>query len=320
MADVGKDVTYAKRILSRGGLVAIPTETVYGLAANALDPDAVTKIFEVKERPVFDPLIMHVAAINRVEDFADNIPREFYQLAESFWPGPLTFILQKKAIVPDLVTSGMETVALRNPRHPLTLKLLQSISFPLAAPSANPFGYVSPTTVEHVQDSLGDRITYILNGGACEIGVESTIIGFHGGVPAVYRTGAVAIEEIERAIGQKIKIHEHDLDNPTSPGGLKSHYAPFKKLILGELDTLIQNHGHEDAAVLSFKNFYGGLPENRQFVLAPSGDLHEAAKNLFSGMRTLDKLQVRLILAEPVPNYGIGRAINDRLYKASSKS
>lgn len=313
MAEIGKDINKAKHLLENGRLVAIPTETVYGLAANALNVLAVTQIFKAKKRPAFDPLIIHVPSLEKAAHYASEIPEKARHLAEAFWPGPLTLLLDKRNIIPDLVTAGLETVGIRCPDHALTRQLLTALAFPLAAPSANPFGYISPTTPQHVQDQLGEQIPYILDGGPCEVGIESTIVGFHNGKGIVLRTGGLRIEDIERVIGS-VDLQLSRSSNPRAPGQLQSHYAPRKKLLTGNLEKLIMDHGSEEVAVLSFQKKY---PVAHQQVLSPSGNLDEAARNLFSALRKLDESPAIIILSEYVPDTGLGRAINDRLKRAS---
>jgi L-threonylcarbamoyladenylate synthase len=315
MAEIGKDINKAKVLLEQGELVAIPTETVYGLAGNALSSDSVTSIFEVKNRPSFDPLIVHISDVSQIESFAEQIPDKVFQLAETFWPGPLTLLLKKKSIIPDLVTSGMDTVGLRCPNHALTSTLLHELAFPLAAPSANPFGYVSPTLPEHVNDQLGNRISYILDGGPCEVGIESTIVGFEEGLPVIYRIGGLNIEAIEKITG-KVRIEPYSTSNPKAPGQLKSHYAPNIRLVLGDLEELLQQYPAHTSGILSYtRNFNSPY----QCILSRSGLLEEAAKNLFSALRAFDHMPVEIILAEPVPDIGLGRAINDRLRRAAAQ-
>lgn len=314
MADRGTDLERAKSLLTRGELVAIPTETVYGLAANALDALAVAKIFSVKNRPEFDPLIVHVADLESARKYVTEIPKEAKQLASLFWPGPLTIILPKKAIIPDLVTSGLDTVGLRCPDHNLTRRLLDELPFPLAAPSANPFGYVSPTRPEHVLDQLGSKINYVLDGGPCTVGIESTIVGFEEGVPVVYRLGGLSIEKIESVAGPVI-VNTHSTSNPKAPGQLESHYAPRKKVIVGTLTELLQKYPAHCAGILSFVTDFNSP---NQVILSPSGDMEEAAKNLFSALREFDKMDIDYVLAELVPEEGLGRAINDRLRRAAA--
>jgi L-threonylcarbamoyladenylate synthase len=298
--------------------VGIPTETVYGLAGNAYDAMAVAKIFEVKERPSFDPLIVHTSSIERVLEFVDEIPPMAYELGGHFWPGPLTMVFNKKPVIPDLVTSGLNSVAVRIPNHPLTLELLKSLDFPLAAPSANPFGYVSPTSAIHVNEQLGNKIEYILDGGPCNVGIESTIISFEHDQTTVLRLGGCKIEEIEKIVG-KVNIRLHSTSNPMAPGMLDSHYAPLTPIILGDIDKLIQEHSDKNVGVLSFYKRYVSVNEARQFVLSEKADLEEAATHLFTGLRSLDSLNLQLILGEYVPDEGLGRAINDRLTRAEAK-
>lgn len=315
MAQIGKDIFYAKRLLEEGQLVAIPTETVYGLAANALDAESVTRIFVAKNRPTFDPLIVHVADRQQAEAHTGEMPAAAGRLAEAFWPGPLTLVLPRSRHIPDLVTSGLDTVGIRCPNHPLTLELLRSLAFPLAAPSANPFGYVSPTRPEHVNEQLGDRVSYILDGGPCQVGIESTIVGFERNDVVIYRRGGLGQEAIEQIVGP-VKTHLHSTSNPLVPGQLESHYAPHKPVKLGNIDDLLARANSDRVAILSFSRDYQ-LPH--QFVLSPSGNLEEAAQNLFLAMRELDKFPVDYILAEEVPNEGLGMAINDRLRRASAR-
>jgi L-threonylcarbamoyladenylate synthase len=315
MAQIGKDIEKAKHLLEQGELVAIPTETVYGLAGNALDTSAVIKIFEVKDRPQFDPLIVHVFDLAEAENYTENIPEPARKLAEHFWPGPLTLLLQKRSNIPDLVTSGLETVGVRCPDHPLTRQLLQRLSFPLAAPSANPFGYVSPTTPDHVNDQLGYKIPYILDGGPCDVGIESTIVGFENGQAVVYRMGGLSLEKIEGVVGP-VQVQAHSSSNPKAPGQLKSHYAPGKPVVLGKIEELLQQYPAHCSGLLTFQSDFNSP---YQFILSPSGDLEEAAQQLFTALRKFDKLPVDVILAELVPDTGLGRAINDRLLRAAAE-
>lgn len=314
MAEIGKDIIRAKQLLEAGQLVAIPTETVYGLAANALNEKAVLEIFKAKNRPHFDPLIVHVSGIAQAETLVESFPEKVKVLAKKFWPGPLTILLPKKEIVPDLVTSGLNTVGLRCPDHTLTLQLLKCLSFPLAAPSANPFGYVSPTTPQHVNEQLGDKVAYILDGGECRVGIESTIIGFEH-TPTVYRLGGLALEVLEPITGP-LQVQLHSSSNPHTPGQLQSHYAPLKKIVLGTRNQLTEYHDLNAGAIV-FQKVLSNLPITNQIILSPSGNLEEAAQHLFAALRTLDKTDVDIILAELVPESGLGRAINDRLRRAA---
>lgn len=306
----------AVKLLKQGELVAIPTETVYGLAGNALDEKAVAKIFDVKNRPSFDPLIVHVDSLEKAKEYVAHFPPMAEVLAQKFWAGPLTLLLPKKKIIPDLVTSGLPNVAVRIPNHPLTLELLKQLDFPLAAPSANPFGYLSPTTADHVRQSLGEKIPLILDGGSCQIGIESTIVGFPADVPTIYRKGGISVEDIERIVGQVVVL-EKSTSHPAAPGMLIRHYAPHAKMYLGNIDSLLAAHDSPTTVVLSFQRYYDGIPSHRQFVLSPKGDLVEAAQNFFNILHHIDHLHPSVILAELLPEIGLGRAINDRLRRGA---
>jgi L-threonylcarbamoyladenylate synthase len=315
VAEIGNDIKRAISLLKAGELVAIPTETVYGLAGNALNSAAVAKIFDAKNRPHFDPLIIHVPGLEAVGQYAADIPDQARELAGRFWPGPLTLVLPKKDHVPDLTSAGLDTVGIRCPDHPLTRQLLKELPFPLAAPSANPFGYVSPTTAQHVDQQLGSRISYILDGGSCDIGIESTIVGFEDNRPVIYRFGGLSMEAIEAVVGP-LQTRAHSTSNPRAPGQLKSHYAPGKRVILGKISTLRTQPEYQNAAIISFQTDYEA---RYQIVLSRAGSLHEAAHNLFSALRQVDAFPVDVVLAETVPNEGIGRAINDRLSRAAAE-
>ncbi len=316
MALIGTDINRACLELNQGNLVGIPTETVYGLAGNALDAKVVAKIFSVKKRPAFDPLIIHIPSFQYLDTVVSKVPEQAKLLANSFWPGPLTLVLPSKDIVPDLTNSGLSTVAVRVPNHPLALALLDRLDYPLASPSANPFGYISPTTAQHVEQQLGGDIPYILDGGACTIGIESTIIGFEGEHPVIYRPGGVSIEALQELIGKTgFKPHASKV---VAPGMLNNHYSPRKNLLLGNIPELIAAYGPEKAGVLSFKDHYQKIDESVQFQLSEKGDLTEAAQNLFGCLRKLDAMSITHIFAELVPNHGLGLAINDRLQRAAS--
>jgi L-threonylcarbamoyladenylate synthase len=316
LAGIGKSIKSAKEFLEGGELVAIPTETVYGLAGNALNKKSVLAIFEAKQRPSFDPLIVHTDSIEKIDRFVLTFPEKARRLAEKFWPGPLTLLLPKTSLIPDLVTSGLDQVAIRIPDHPLTLELLGELAFPLAAPSANPFGYISPTTAQHVDQQLGEKIPYILDGGECGVGIESTIIGFVEDLPVVYRLGGLAIEEIEAVVGP-VTTMPHSSSNPKAPGMLKSHYAPRKPFFLADRKGFsIENSG--ESSYLLFDTLVEGVDDKYQRLLCKSGDLQEAAHNLFAWLRELDRLPGKQIWAENVPDIGLGRAINDRLRRAAA--
>ncbi len=314
MALIGTDLEKAISLLNADRLVSIPTETVYGLAGNALSEKAVLKIYEAKERPRFNPLIIHVSHIDRLKGLVAEIPETAKVIIEKFWPGPLTLLLPKTDLVPDIITAGSPYVAVRIPKHPLTLALLEKLDYPLAAPSANPSGYVSPTTAQHVQDQLGEKIEYILNGGTCEVGIESTIIGFPSEKDVrVYRLGGIALEDLQAYVQGELMVNTKAVQNTDAPGMLESHYAPTVKLIIGEPNNL----NYERIGALRFSTYHPEIPRDKQIILSKNGSLKEAALNLFASLRLLDTLGVNTVYGEYVPDYGLGKAINDRLRRAS---
>lgn len=313
---IGKDINKAVQLLKEGEVVGIPTETVYGLAGNGFDESSTLKIFEVKERPTFNPLILHTNSLTKVESFVKSFPQKAKALADAFWPGPLTLLLPKSDKVSDVVTSGSPLVAVRIPNHPLTLELLEQLDFPLAAPSANKFGRISPTSPQNVVSQLGDEVPYVLDGGNCGVGIESTIIDFEEDVPIVYRVGGLSIEEIESVIGD-VKVNEKSHERPKTSGMLKSHYAPLKPFFVGDIDSMLEEHIGKKVATLSFSKEYNS---DYTFVLSSGRDMNEAARNLFRFMNELDQLEVDVILAEYVHEEGLGRGINDRLRRADSRN
>lgn len=310
-------VSEAAALLVSGHIVAIPTETVYGLAGNALDPLALAKIFAAKGRPVFDPLIVHIASIDSLKDVAQNIPPAAYALAEAFWPGPLTLVLPKQPCIPDLATSGLFTVAVRIPEHPLAQEIILKAEVPLAAPSANLFKHVSPTTAEHVATQLGDKIDGIVNGGPCKVGVESTIVSFENGEAVILRPGAITPTMIESVIG-KVTL-KRSTSNPgeamLSPGSMETHYQPRIPLYYGTLPEkfiLPQN-----TVRLAFGQTTSRLPATLN--LSKTANLIEATAHLYAYIHELDTPPHEFILVDPIPNEGLGIALNDRLQRASVK-
>lgn len=312
-------LTEASTIIRQGGVVAFPTETVYGLGADAFNPMAVARVFEIKARPHFDPLIVHIASQTDLERLADKIPEKARRLAEKFWPGPLTLVLPKKDEVPEIVTSGLPSVAIRMPRHNLTLKLILKAERPIVGPSANPFGYLSPTTAEHVKEQLGSQVDFILDGGPCEVGVESTIISFIEEVPRLLRPGGIALEEIETLIGP-INLSPSFKLKPEAPGMLPRHYAPRTRMVLdwSEEDFWRWKRQGKKIGLLSFQGEMASLPFDQTEILSPQGDLRQAAASLFASLHRLDKAALDLILVEKIPEIGLGRAIMDRLKRAST--
>ncbi|NLG35090.1 MAG: threonylcarbamoyl-AMP synthase [Lentisphaerae bacterium] len=312
--NLAAETVRAADILRRGGVVAFPTETVYGLGADARNDEAVARIFEIKGRPRFDPLIVHVSEPGMAEAVAAEIPPPARELIRRFWPGPLTLVLNKRPEVSDLVTAGLPTVGVRMPRHPLALDLIHRAGVPVAAPSANPFGRTSPTRAAHVTSLLGDAVAAVLDGGPCAVGVESTILSLAAGEPMVLRTGGLAVEEIEAVIGP-VRMAPPADDVPLAPGRLLRHYAPQTRLVLEETAAAVR--GDPRAGLLCFK----GHPEEAKFgaveVLSRAGDVREAAAHLFAALRRLDAQGLDVIHAERVPDRGLGRAINDRLRRAA---
>lgn len=318
---IGTDIAIAVQLLKENEIVALPTETVYGLAGNALQEDALLKIFEAKNRPHFNPLIAHCASWEQAQSYVDEIPKIAHLLAQKFCPGPLSFLLKKKNNVPDLISAGSPLMAIRIPQHPICRAVLEQIDFPLAAPSANPFGYISPTNAQHVFCNLKGKIPYILDGGSCTIGIESTIIGFDADENIIlYREGGISREALKAFSGKSI-LESTQFDaqkKPQSSGQLKSHYAPETALLLGDIETLYTQVKHKKVGILSFTNPYLHLACKERFVLSKQGSLQEAAKNLFSFLRKIDACHLDYILAEPVPAEGLGLAINDRLKRAQA--
>ncbi len=308
----------AALIIKRGGLVVFPTETVYGLGACAFNSKAVAKIFEVKQRPHFDPIIVHIADFKHLEHLCMKVDDRARRLAESFWPGPLTLVLLKSRMVPDIVTAGLSTVAVRMPSHPVALGLIKEAGVPIAAPSANLFGHLSSTTAEHVRQQMGSKVDLIIDGGRCPIGVESTVIYLAEKEAILLRPGGLPLEDIEKVIG-KVKIPNSDPKKPLSPGQLPRHYSPRTPLQLKTTGEIVFEKGKK-IGFLAFTLPKKSLPCEVVEVLSPTGDLQEAAANLFSCLHKLDKAGLDVIYAEPLPEVGLGRAIMDRLRRASSKN
>lgn len=306
----------AARTLRAGGIVAIPTETVYGLAGDAFNVTAIAKIFDAKKRPTFDPLILHIASLDDVEKIAEKFPEKAKKLAETFWPGPLTLVLPKKNSVPDLATSSLPSVAIRFPIHPVAQEIIRLAGTPLAAPSANLFKHISPTTAEHVAEQLTGRIDGIVDGGPCSVGVESTIVSFAEEHPLLLRPGAITLEMLEACIGEVV------VRKPTSspgtpmaaPGMMDSHYQPRTPLLYNPEDNL---KFPPKTARLAFGNSKGNLPVTLN--LSVSGNLVEATANLYAYMHQLDDADYDLIIVDEIPAEGLGRALNDRLRRASTK-
>jgi len=312
-----KVIQRAAEIIKKGGIVAFPTETVYGLGADAFNPLAVARVFEVKKRPSFDPLIVHVADPIDAKKLAKEVPSNAKRLIKRFWPGPLTIVVLKEENIPDIVTAGLPSLAIRMPNHPMALALIKESKCPVAAPSANLFGYLSPTTAEHVRDQLGDQVDLILDGGPCPVGVESTIVSFLEEEPMLLRPGGVSLEEIESVIGKVETLPFKD--RPTAPGMLPKHYAPRTPIVLDWGEKNLDRYKDKNIGLLVFQEPRNNPKLHPTEILSKNGDLREAAANLFAAIRRLDALNLDLIVATPIPEVGLGRAIVDRLRHAASK-
>ena len=311
------DLAIAKQALIADEIIAIPTETVYGLAGNAYSETAIKKIFTLKKRPFYNPLIVHIKSAAFLPQVACDIPAIAEKMAREFWPGPLTLILKKQPNIPDLVTAGKETVAIRVPNHPTTLSLLAQLDFPLAAPSANPFGSISPTSAEHVASYFKATLDVVLDGGECEKGLESTIIGFENDQPVLFRLGAISVEDIEKIIGKvRVRTSVSDTD-VTAPGMLSRHYSPATNTHLTDnVREYMKSFENKKIGLLLFKDAVKDNNLTHQEILSPSGDLVEAARALYAALHRLDKLDLDVIIAERFPDSGLGKTINDRLQRA----
>ncbi|MFD2726555.1 L-threonylcarbamoyladenylate synthase [Hyunsoonleella rubra] len=328
MSIISKDISKAVALLSKEEVVAIPTETVYGLAGNIYSEKAINAIFETKKRPFFNPLIVHIPSAENLESIVSHVPEKAKQLADTFWPGPLTLVLPKQECIPDLITAGKDTVAVRVPNHPTTLQLLSQLPFPLAAPSANPFSSISPTTAQHVESYFQDKIKMVLDGGPCKNGIESTIIGFENDMPIIYRLGSIALEDIEAVVGnipiknksetpKRNKAKSH----PEAPGMLDKHYAPATMTILSDnISEDLKKYNGKRIGVLAFQNSIENSRILHQILLSKTGNMAEATSKLYDALHQLDSLNLDIIIAEIFPDYGLGKSINDRLKRAAHGS
>lgn len=316
-----RNLTFLAGRLRAGELVAVPTETVYGLAANALDPDACAAIFHAKQRPTTDPLIVHLHAMAQLDAVCIPNPSA-WRLAKAFWPGPLTLVLPKQPSIPDIVTAGRPNVAVRMPRHPLFRRLLKAANVPVAAPSANPFGYVSPTTAAHVQAGLGTRIRYILDGGAATIGLESTIVDLRDErQPRLLRPGAITRNQIEGVLGRRLPgfriARQCNAKGPQiAPGLLDRHYSPRTPV---RLHHALTRFPRAEEAYICLRRPTGGRVPSNVYWLDPGGDLRGVARRLFGTLREVDGAGYRVIHVELAPGAGLAEAINDRLRRAAAR-
>lgn len=306
-------ITEAVRRLTLGECVVIPTETVYGLSANAFDSNACQQIFALKSRPLYNPLICHLPSADAIYEMCTSLPQEALALTRRFWPGPLTLILKKNERIGDVITGGLPTVGVRVPAHPVTLELLRTTGFPLAAPSANRFKRISATTVEAAYEELGDKVSY-LDGGTCTVGLESTILEWTETGWRCLRVGGLALDKIEAVVGPVARVTEGSAVR--APGMLAQHYSPETTLEL--TDDPIPAQGTGLLILRSSEILRGSFTAVEE--LSATGDLDEAATNLFSALRRLDKLGLKKIVAVRVPDRGIGTAINDRLKRAAAQN
>lgn len=314
---IENNLLLASNLIKEGKLVAFPTETVFGLGADFKNENAVLKIFKVKKRPKFDPLIVHIADRNMIFKLWKNFPDIYLKLIDKFWPGPLTIIWKKQEIVHDVITAGLSTVGIRMPSHKIANEFIRLSNTAVCAPSANLFGKVSPTHWEHVMSEFNGKISAIIKGYS-DIGIESTVVRFVDDKLLILRPGFITIEDLRYIYPHTYMANE--LDRKHSPGHFKKHYAPNVKTILyngwESLDKLLKKYKNKDIFVISFKNNYN---MKNQIILSKDGDLKEAAKNLFKSLKKAENSNCDLLLVEIVPEYGIGIAINDRLKKASAK-
>ncbi|MFN7265968.1 MAG: L-threonylcarbamoyladenylate synthase [Bacteroidota bacterium] len=317
---ITRDIQLAVDCLDKNDVVGMPTETVYGLAGNAFSEQAVRRIFEVKKRPSCNPLIVHINGTADLSAVAADIPEAAVILTRHFWPGPLTVVLKKKSCIPDLVTAGKATVAVRAPDHPVAQELLRRTSYPLAAPSANPFGTISPTTAEHVDRYFGGIIPCVLDGGSCRKGIESTIIGFgDDGRPVILRLGSITPEEIEAVIGN-VTIRNKATATPDAPGMLSRHYSPKTPLVISDNPEItLEMFADKNVGLLTFSDRVPDRPGLVQKVLSENGDMNEAAAALYAALHELDQLSAEVIITSLLPETGLGRALNDKLLRAAEK-
>ncbi len=314
---IGNNIELAVDLLKKDEVVGFPTETVYGLAGNIYSEKAIQKIFDTKKRPSFNPLIVHIKGIEDLNKVAIDISETAKKLAAAFWPGPLTLLLQKHPSVPETITAGKQTVAVRIPNHPVALSLLNKLDFPLAAPSANPFGSISPTSALHVETYFGESIKMILDGGVCKAGLESTIVGFNGDEVIIYRLGAITKEDIENVIGE-VSLFNKNENSPEAPGMLSRHYAPKSTLCLtSNVAVLISSFADKKIGLLLFDKEVENKLVTHQIILSASGNLKEAASKLYASLHELDKMGLDIIIAERFPDHGLGKTINDRLERGT---
>lgn len=315
--NITKDISYCQELLNNNEVIAIPTETVYGLAACIDNNEAVEQIFKLKSRPHYNPLIVHIHHIDQLKDLAIDIPKNAYKLAEQFWPGPLTLLLKKQSQVNKLITANKPTIAVRMPNHPLTIELLQGLKAPIAAPSANPFTSISPTSAEHVYNYFKGKIKAVLDGGPCKVGLESTIVGFEGETAVIYRKGGISIENIKSVVGSVRYLQKKETNKIVAPGMLAKHYSPKTTLVLTEnIENEIVKHGHKKIGVITLSPYFNSEISVCS-SLSSTGNLEEAASQLYATLHYMDTKSLDIIIAEKMPETDLGETINDRLKRAS---
>ena len=308
------NISEAAQIIKDGGLVAFPTETVYGLGANALNPFAVAKIFELKERPSFDPLIVHIASFDDLRTLSAGVNENVMRLAEYFWPGPLTIVLPKSSVVPDIVTSGLDTVGIRMPNNPIALELIKQSKCPIAAPSANKFGQLSPVNAHHVKKQL-PNVDYILDGGNTSVGIESTIVSIENDICQLLRPGFITLDEIGKALPDTFVFNSNKPEKLVSPGLLKSHYSPKKPLYI--LNKPLKNLPENSGLILHSKKLQA-YPVTKIIHTSLTCNKIEISANLFAALHAMEEDDsVKQIYIEPVEETGLGVAIMDRMKKAA---
>jgi L-threonylcarbamoyladenylate synthase len=313
------NIEKAASLLKEGKVVAIPTETVYGLAANMWDEDAILRVFATKKRPLTNPLIVHIGHVSQLELLVEEVPYVINKLITHFWPGPLTILLPKNNSISHTITAGSPFVAVRMPKHDITLKLIEKTGFPLVAPSANPANQVSPTSAEHVEKYFGQSIDMILDGGICEKGIESTIVSWNGEKIVIHREGSLSREVIHEALGSDCTISK-DSKEITAPGQFSKHYAPSKPLYLcNNIDDHLDDFKGMKVGIIT----YNEIPKNKDVcfvrILAPNNSLTIAMKNLYRTLHEMEDLPIDCILCEWMPNEKEGKGINDRLRRAATK-
>ena len=320
---IGRSLQKARRYLEAGQVVALPTETVYGLGACIHCAHALRRIFAIKRRPLAHPLIVHIAHVRVMHDLVQDVPPLAYRLADVFWPGPLTMLLPRRACVSPLLTAQSPYVSLRVPGHAMFRQLLELLPQPVAAPSANIYQKISPTSAYDIEEAIGDQIPYILNGGTCQKGVESTLVSFENNTIVLHRHGAISCETLQNTVNTPIKIAANLCNKKYTnacvlPGTSERHYTPNIPLYIGDINAISKEHRHKQIGFLRFSTYLSNVSCNKQVILSRKGDLALACKRLYSAMRKLEAMGVDIIIAERMPNDGLGRTLNDRMQRACS--